>query len=314
MKLHETHFEEYVNQVKKINIHPYLEEIYKKYPSNLEDLPNLIYYGPQGSGKYSQMLYSIQKYSPSALKYEKKMCINYLNKSDYFLKISDIHYEVDMGILGCNAKTLFNEIYNQIMDSIGSKNPRMGIIVCKNFHLIHNELLEVFYYYTNNKNVTFILISEHLSFIPEVIINSSKIIEIPKPKKQMYKKAFQSKKTTHVSNLKILKNPKLQCVNNMNEECNTIVDLLLNVETSSSLDFLTLRENIYSLFINQYNIFDCLQFIIEKMVENKKLTENNITPFLFKLHNFFTLYNNNYRPIYHLESILLCLCRTIHEF
>ena len=72
MKFYETHFEEYVEQVKQKNLHPTLEKIYQEFPSQLEELPNLLFYGPSGVGKYSQMLFSIQKYSPSFLKYEKK--------------------------------------------------------------------------------------------------------------------------------------------------------------------------------------------------------------------------------------------------
>ena len=112
------------------------------------------------------------------------MCVSNQNKGDYFLKISDIHYEVDMSILGCNAKTLFNEIFNQVYDSITSKQIKYGILVCKNFHNIHHELLEIFYYYMNStRNIKFIILTEHLSFISSNIQNASKLIVVPKPKK-----------------------------------------------------------------------------------------------------------------------------------
>ena len=127
MKLFETHFEEYIKEVTRFNLHKDLKKIYDKFPSSIEDMSNIIFYGPAGVGKYSQMLYSIQKYSPTELRYEKKMCINYLDKSQYFLKISDIHYEVDMSILGCNAKTLWNCIYYQIMDSITTKQIKTDV-------------------------------------------------------------------------------------------------------------------------------------------------------------------------------------------
>ena len=70
MKFHETHFEEYI---KKENLHPKLEKIYNNnFPKTINKLGNLIFYGPSGVGKYTQMLNSIKKYSPSDLKYEKK--------------------------------------------------------------------------------------------------------------------------------------------------------------------------------------------------------------------------------------------------
>ena len=80
------------------------------------------------------------------LKYEKKISVNF-NKQSYFFKISDIHYEVDMSLLGCNSKIIWHEIYCQIIDIITIKTEKIGYIVCKNFHAIHNELLEIFYSY-----------------------------------------------------------------------------------------------------------------------------------------------------------------------
>ena len=91
MKFYETHFEEYINKSQHENLHPKLNKIYDKFPKNICDLKNLIFFGPSGTGKYTQMLKSIKKYSPTDLKYEKKISITY-NKQQYFFKISDIHY------------------------------------------------------------------------------------------------------------------------------------------------------------------------------------------------------------------------------
>lgn len=312
MKFYETHFEEYVDQVKYKNLHPTLEKTYNQFPSHIEDLPNLLFYGPPGVGKYSQMLFSIQSYSPSLLKYEKKMCVANQDKGDYFLKISDIHYEVDMSILGCKAKSLFNEIYNQVYDSITSKQNKYGILVCKNFHNIHHELLDIFYYYMNStKNIKFILLTEHISFISTNIQNACKLISVPKPKKIMYRKVFNVSRSDHVSNLKLLKDPSLEITTTEYADCIGIANKL---EHLTNLDFLSLRENIYSLFINQYDITECLQNIIFYFIDNHQLHEDNVSEFLLKFHNFLILFNNNYRPIYHLESILLYLCRVIHGF
>ena len=140
MKFYETHFEEYIHEINRINLHTKLENIYKKFPNKLNQLKNLIFFGPSGTGKYTQMLNSIKKYSPTELKYEKKISLTY-NKLQYFFKISDIHYEIDMSLLGCNSKLLWHEIYQQNIDSISAKKDKYGIIVCKYFHEIHSELL-----------------------------------------------------------------------------------------------------------------------------------------------------------------------------
>ena len=73
MKFYETHFEEYINEIHKYNLHPKLEKIYNTFPSKIEDFKNMIFYGPSGTGKYSQMLYAIRKYSNTDLKYERKL-------------------------------------------------------------------------------------------------------------------------------------------------------------------------------------------------------------------------------------------------
>jgi hypothetical protein len=80
----------------------------------------------------------LKKYSPSHFKYEKKITIQ-TDKHTYTYHISDIHYEIDMSLLGCNSKILWNEIFLQIVDIISVKAEKVGFIVCKNFHMIHGE-------------------------------------------------------------------------------------------------------------------------------------------------------------------------------
>ena len=86
-----------------------------------------------------------------------------------------------MSLLGCNSKLLWHDIYQQIVDIISAKTDKSGIIVCKEFHNIHSELLENFYSYMqeNNSsaiNIKFILITEEISFIPDSILNCCEIM------------------------------------------------------------------------------------------------------------------------------------------
>jgi hypothetical protein len=197
MKFYETHFEEYISVNQKENLHPKLEKIYSKFPKTLIEMKNVIFYGPSGVGKYTQMLSSIKKYSPTELKYEKKISVTY-NKQSFFFKISDIHFEIDMSLLGCNSKLLWHEVFLQIIDIISAKTDKSGIIVCKYFNEIHSELLENFYSYMQKNNVNtidlkFILITEELSFIPDNILNCCEIIHISRPSKTIYNKCLKNK-------------------------------------------------------------------------------------------------------------------------
>ena len=75
MKYYETTYEEYIHTSTTNNIHPELDSIIDTLPKSLDQFQNLILYGPCGSGKYTQALKIIEKYSPSKLKYDRKISV-----------------------------------------------------------------------------------------------------------------------------------------------------------------------------------------------------------------------------------------------
>ena len=159
MKYLSTKFEEYLNECEKFNLHKKMEPLFNSLNNNIEKQNNLIFYGPSGTGKYTQILNYIKKYSPTNLRFERKITFNFNNKKNYVFNVSDIHFEIDMSLLGCHAKVLFNDIYYHILDILSARAHGTGIIVCKNFHYIHSELLEIFYSYMqtlNHKNLKII--------------------------------------------------------------------------------------------------------------------------------------------------------------
>lgn len=323
MKFYETHFEEYINENNRINLHPKLDKLYERFPSTLSAFKNVIFFGPNGTGKYTQMLKSIQKYSPTELKYEKKISLTY-NKQQYFFKISDIHYEVDMSLLGCNSKLLWHEIYQQIIDIISAKTEKSGIIVCKFFHDIHSELLENFYSYMQqnnniNVNLKFIIITEEMSFIPDNILNCCEIINISRPAKNSYIKCVKSFKNKLPAKFKPETITNIKVLNFYNEDlmlqykiiCNKIISNLVNI---NELQFLKFRDLLYDIFIYNLDISDCIWYILSSLVEQKKIHTETLSPILIKTYCFFQYYNNNYRPIYHVENYLLNIAKLIHNF
>ena len=320
MKFYETHFEEYINGNNRENLHPKLDKIYKKFPSTLHELKNLIFFGPNGTGKYTQMLKSIKKYSSTDLKYEKKISLTF-NKQQYFFKISDIHYEVDMSLLGCNSKLLWHEIYLQIIDIISAKTEKSGIIVCKYFHEIHSELLENFYSYMQQNSsiaidLKFIIITEEISFIPDNILNCCEIINVSRPTKSSYIKCIKNKfpsklKPENITNIKVLHFYNEDLMLQYKIICNKIIYNLINV---NEIQFLKFRDTLYDIFIYNLDISDCIWYILSTLIEQKKIQKANLSSILLKTYCFFQYYNNNYRPIYHVENYLLGLCKIIHNF
>ena len=320
MKL-EYHFTDYLNEINKFNLHPELIDVYNNYSNKIENLPNIIFYGPCGVGKYSQMLYFINKYSNSNLKYEKKIHIN-TDKQELFLKISDIHYEVDMSLLGCKAKLLWNEIYSNIYDSIQINNNR-GFIVCKNFHYIANdELIDIFYNYMQtlfniNLNIKFIFITENISFISNNIINSSNIIKVKKPSKKLYNKIQNTNiKLVDINNIIDIKLKQNSL--NIYKTCDDILSLFLNFNSDYYIKnklnkFNELRNKLYNILIYKLDVSECIWYIINKLVMNNYIRNKDLNDIMNKIIIFFKYFNNNYRPIYHLENISLYLISKIYE-
>ena len=320
MKFYDTHFEEYIISNQKENLHPKLDKIYNKFPKHLTNLKNMVFYGPSGIGKYTQMLCSIKKYSSTELKYEKKISVTY-NKQQYYFKISDIHYEIDMSLLGCNSKLLWHEIYQQIIDIISAKTEKSGIIVCKYFHEIHSELLENFYSYMQQNSaisvdLKFILITEELSFIPDNILNCCEVIHLGRPTKALYSKCFKNK---FPSKIKLENITNIKNLNVFNEElmlqykmiCNKIIDNIINI---NDVKFIKFRDILYDIFIYNLDITDCVWYILSTLVDQKRINTEHLSEILLKTYCFFQYYNNNYRPIYHLEKYLFYLTKIIHNY
>jgi hypothetical protein len=346
MKYYETHYDDYINAVEKYNMHPELIDTFEQFPKKNSELNNCIFYGPTGSGKYSQVLKVIKKYSPSDLKYDKKITLQN-EKQTYMYRISDIHYELDMSLLGCNSKIIWHEAFLQIIDIISVKQDKFGIIVCKNFHLIHSELLEIFYSYIQQYNsqsvikLKFFIITEHISFIPTNILNSCQIINIKRPNKDEYKHMFtiqsrtqsQPQSITHsVSNkINILNQIDLEGILNLKETryfsllnktdeipkdifniiCDNIIQEMSKKEQLSFTDF---RDTLYDILTYNLDVTECFWYILRYFIENQTLNSQDITDILDKSYYFLKYYNNNYRPIYHLESIMFYIINKIHKY
>jgi hypothetical protein len=358
MKFYESHFEEYTSALEKYNLHPELKSTYNLLPSKTSNLENIIVYGPSGVGKYTQVLNILKNYSNRELKYDKKMTIT-TEKQNYIYRISDLHYEIDMSQLGCNSKILWHEIFFQIVDIISVKQEKTGIILCKNFHLIHTELLDIFYSYMQQYNhsqsnikINFFILTEHISFIPTTIINVCQILRIRRPSKEKYVELsnylttdkrkpylqyisdFKSNKKHPIENKKIkdvieninvdgLMNIKemssFQLINSPDEIpkdvfniiCDNIIQEILN---PNKISFTVLRDTIYDILTYNLDMTECLWYILQFFIKNNHLQKNDISEILKRTYVFLKYYNNNYRPIYHLESIIFYIINKIHNF
>lgn len=294
-----------------LNLHPNLLKKIKSFSPDLNSIPNIIFYGAEGIGKYTLALKLIQRYSPQKLKYEKKLSLwSPTLKTQYYLKMSDTHFEIDMATLGCNAKSLWHDIFIQLVDSIYLKKDRSAIILCKTFHEINPELLEVFYSYVqpmNNKilygiNIKVIMLTTNLSFIPDSLLCCCRVISVPKPTKAALLRCFSSG---------LIEQPNLICYKcnssnmvSISYMCDGIIQLL-KTTPKSSFKLSKFRDSIYDLLSYNMNINDVMWYIFYNLY--KDIPAAKLSQILIMFFRFFFYYNNNYRPIFHLELILLSL-------
>lgn len=350
MKFYETTADEYISSMESYNLHPEWENILfpnaiqtngSQSRSGIKAFENMIVYGPSGSGKYTQVLSILKPFSASELKYDKKMTVN-SEKQNYTFHISDIHYEIDMSFLGCNSKTLWHDLFCQIVDIISVKPDKIGIIVCKNFHMIHSELLEIFYSYMQKLpavTVKFVIITEHISFIPNNILRASVVIPIKKPSQEqlieLCKKGGSSRRvferqvekegsaklniissidTNLLLNLKEIQSFSLiKTAENLPIDIFNIVcdQIIANIENIDNIPFTQFRDSLYDIMIYNLDVVECLWYILEHFIQNGNFTSENTSRVLEKVYPFLQYYNNNYRPIYHLENIMFYMINII---
>jgi hypothetical protein len=245
------------------------------FPS-MTEFKNLILYGPAGAGKYTQMLRIVRRYSAHHLKYDKRVPMT-ANEETYMVRISDVHYEVDMATLGCTPKVVWHELHSQITEIIQCKFPdRHGIIVCKNFQAVDAELLEIFYSYMQDR-VRYILLTDALAFIPNNVTARCRLIAVPK----------------------VASRPRTDSVRFLCEK------VISSVKENKPIT--AIREDLYAILVYDVDPEACIWYFVQKAMKHRDCKERNWM--LQKLSTSMRYYTTNYRPIYHLESVVFRLAK-----
>ena len=131
----------------------------------------------------------------------------------------------------------------------------------------------------------------------------------------MYNKCLKNKvkdiNLEEITNMKNIIAGVNQLMNPHEIICNKIIDLMIDI---NNIKYSILREYLYDIFIYNLDITECIFYILEYLIINKKVILENINTILFKTTIFLKYFNNNYRPIYHLESYIITLISHIHGF
>ena len=164
-----------------------------------------------------------------------------------------------------------------------------------------------------NLNVVFILLTEHVSFIPNNVLDKSLIIPVKKVSKSNYLKFNNNLYINEINTITNIKNIQSGIKNLDNKNKLISMKIVNNIINYNDIDYLELREKLYSIFTYNLDIYECIFIIINSLIEKNYITKDKTEKIFIKLYKFLKLYNNNYRPIYHLESFVCYLCIIIHE-
>jgi hypothetical protein len=211
-------------------------------------------------------------------------------------------------------------------------------------------------------HIVFVLLTEHVSFIPNRILQCCKLIPVKRPSSELYSLVSDGgspeKHNGHKSHKYFMKRllpsadsfyglksglyykkstieipiPKIvpEYLLNMKEAhsiakldtppkdvfnivCDNIIEKMIQHET---LDIIPLRENLYDILLYGLDVTECLWYIIHYFVENQILVNEpgDLSQIMDKMNSFLKFYNNNYRPIYHLESMFIYLITKIYKY
>jgi hypothetical protein len=222
---------------------------------------NTIIYGTEVADMYTTAL----SLCGNDQDYLQKIIIN-VNDINYSFKITKRHIEIDFELLGTNEYNIWSAFYTTVKNITHSKK---YYIICKNFDVIKNELLEVFHVFLRNPNMIYMLCTKAISCLTPEIKQKCEI--------------------------KVVKNKSSE----LNINYDYLIDPIVQIIMTREVDYLKIRDKLYAVLIYNMDIHLFFREILMRLYELNYITQidDNVLEIIRK-------YNNNYRTIYHLESFV----------
>ena len=177
--------------------------------------------------------------------------------------------------------------------------------------------------------------TEQLSFIPTNIVNACHILRIKRPSKDIYiqylknvkpikdvenleeYKLLHSIDVNSILNIKEIRSfPFISSINSIPKDVfNTICDNIIEeMLLPKKIEFTSFRDSLYDILTYNLDMAECLWYILTYLIEKNYLHKKDISDIIVRSYSFLKYYNNNYRPIYHLESIIFYIINKLHSY
>jgi hypothetical protein len=181
-----------------------------------------------------------------------------------------------------------------------------------------------------------------LSFIPNSVLDNFLVVPVKRPSKDKLIEFVKLQNKTvfgQNNNFIMTSTEKDQLSSTLDKiQCNSIINLkelqimksipceklpadVFNIITDSiirkiinpkEIKIQEFRNELYDLLIYNIEITEVLLYIIQFLLENEFIDTVRSSEILNECYTFLKYYNNNYRPIYHLENIIYFIISKIH--
>ena len=158
-------------------------------------------------------------------------------------------------------------------------------------------------YYKETK-IHYILITQNISHIHNKILNKCQVLYIPRPQKTVLQQAMKIKYKEY-DQLIELKHDKI-------EYGKKTIDSICEIIIEKKTILKHIREKLYDLLTYNISLWKLVHKIIERLHKAELLTNDNCLEVYALIFKTIKLYNNNYREIFHLESLVVNLIILIH--
>ena len=245
------------------------------------DIPrgNYIFYGPRGSHKYTAALKMMQRYCK--LQKAKSLHITY-NKKNYVVLMSDVHFEIDMEQIAIGSKGLWIQLMQHIYDIVILRKDLFGYIICKNFHLVPNDVLDLMYSYVcrqENTKIQYILLTESVCFLPDQLRSVFNVIRF-----SVVDVVSEKYKATIIKNIE---------------------KLIYNYSPARTND---LRNALYDIFIYNWSVNEAILSVVMNFIRRSSC---DVSEVCVNTNAVLEMYDDSYRPIFHLERFAMMMAKMV---
>ena len=90
-------------------------------------------------------------------------------------------------------------------------------------------------------------------------------------------------------------------------------DIVEIIKNPKNIKYNIIREKMYDLLIYNIDINNFIYYMVEKLIQQGIIPQKKLQKIMDSIYQTMYYYNNNYRPIYLLEKLIVGIINELHE-